>query len=568
MNWFKFIKESAWVKTIANLNLDGIAKDIFNSLAQDAKRVQMENLEFWKKYGKNYVHDYLVDTLGGMRHVSMGDVSTLRNMITAEVEKLIRSKSNWKLDRVKGWVKQDPENEPVTISPVSRKRSIAQVTQEIQSIITKNKQGIRFFNVVGNTFPIKDKLSSLGFKYFKGTWGMALDKAIKLRSQIEDLGVNTSSMDVIEESKPTETSDPKIEQPQDQLQDKEKEKTNKTLEQMRKAIEEAMKSGNATSQAKAILSKVDRELDNLVQMVDETAKNEVLRAFLEFASKFYHYSFGNQILIWCQKPSATYVSGYKAWLEKGRQVTKWDESIAILAPRFFEKELTTEQLSKLSPENKKDNVKITYFIPVKVYDISSTDPIPGWKDKKGNGPFEPPKLKIDPNDKLDHITVLVEAAAKFAQSVEIKVDLEKLLPEQTGGYSMGGEVTVNKTYQGINQFGTLAHEIAHEILHRKEDQVSRTEETRQVKELDAETVAYIVLKHYGYESKSAPQYLALWRATGEQIKKRRDNIAKAVKIIIDGVNSEIEKVETEVGEEEFTTAGIFRRWVKTNCSFC
>ena len=41
----------------------------------------------------------------------------------------------------------------------------------IQSVVNSNQYGKKFFSLYGNTFPIKDKLSQLGFKYFKGTWG-------------------------------------------------------------------------------------------------------------------------------------------------------------------------------------------------------------------------------------------------------------------------------------------------------------------------------------------------------------------------------------------------------------
>jgi hypothetical protein len=96
--------------------------------------------------------------------------------------------------------------------------------------------------------------------------------------------------------------------------------------------------------------------------------------------------------------------------------------------------------------------------------------------------------------------------------------------------------------------------LAHEILHRQDDQVSPIKEQRQAKEIDAETVSFIVLKHYGYESKSAPQYLALWRATGEDMKKRRNEIAKAVKIVIDNINKQMGKREAQDDEATATTA--------------
>ncbi len=55
-------------------------------------------------------------------------------------------------------------------------------------------------------------------------------------------------------------------------------------------------------------------------------------AFLAFQSKFYHYSFGNTMLIYLQNPEATYVKGYRAWNKLGRYVRKGETGIKILAP--------------------------------------------------------------------------------------------------------------------------------------------------------------------------------------------------------------------------------------------
>lgn len=435
----------------------------------------------------------------------------------------------------------------------------------LQSVITTSPKGNKFFNVMGNTFPIKDELSRLGFKYFKGTWSVFLDKAKTLRPQIEALGIDTSPLDQVTPEpiqQPTANPQP-VQKPTEEVE------LDKTLAQMRKAVDEAMRSGSTAGGVKNILEVVDRELDNLAAMVDTKAKDEVVKAFLQFASKFWNYSMGNQILIWVQRPNATFVSGYKAWLEKGRQVTRWDEAISILAPRQVkvkgpDKKYNDRPDMEGEPAQATEVSTRMYFVPVKVYDISATDPIPGWKDSEGHGPFVPPSLKLDDNDKLEHIEALTDAANRFAQQVGIAVNMEKVLEEQLGGYSSGKNVVVNQIYQGLNRFGTLIHELAHEILHREEDQVTPIREERKAKEIDAETVSYIVLKHYGYESKSAPQYLALWRATGEDMKKRRNQVAKAVKIIIDNVNKQMGKIEAP-DEAVATTA--MAHWLLSTCKF-
>ena len=71
------------------------------------------------------------------------------------------------------------------------------------------------------------------------------------------------------------------------------------------------------------------------QLVDQVATltdGEQWRAWLDFATRFHSYSFNNTILIWMQRPDATWVAGIKRWNSMGRRVRKGETGIAILAP--------------------------------------------------------------------------------------------------------------------------------------------------------------------------------------------------------------------------------------------
>ena len=41
------------------------------------------------------------------------------------------------------------------------------------------------------------------------------------------------------------------------------------------------------------------------------------------------------MLIWRQRPDASFVGGFNTWLKCGRFVRKGEKAIAILAPMFF-----------------------------------------------------------------------------------------------------------------------------------------------------------------------------------------------------------------------------------------
>ena len=202
--------------------------------------------------------------------------------------------------------------------------------------------------------------------------------------------------------------------------------------------------------------------------------------------------------------------------------------------------------------------RVVGFLTVYVYDISATQPIPNWKDPEtGAGPFEPAAWRMDPNEDVEEIFALVNAAVSFATKAGIAVDLEKEMSKEKGGYSAGGEIAVNKAYRGINQFSTLVHEIAHEVLHRDE-RMKPVEETRKDKEIDAETVAFIVLKHYGFDTPDSPNYIALWRGTGNEVKDRRRNIQIASKLIIEEIDKESNGRSAKAS---------LRKWIRTNLKF-
>jgi hypothetical protein len=70
----------------------------------------------------------------------------------------------------------------------------------------------------------------------------------------------------------------------------------------------------------------------LVDQVSTLTNADQWRAWLSFATRFHSYSFNNMILIWLQRPDATWVGGIKRWNSMGRTVRKGERGIAILAP--------------------------------------------------------------------------------------------------------------------------------------------------------------------------------------------------------------------------------------------
>jgi antirestriction protein ArdC len=76
---------------------------------------------------------------------------------------------------------------------------------------------------------------------------------------------------------------------------------------------------------------------------DVARQSQLFRDYLRTSAAFWDYSWHNQMLIWRQKPDASFVGGFNTWLKCGRYVRKGEKGIAILAPMFFkDKRQTTD----------------------------------------------------------------------------------------------------------------------------------------------------------------------------------------------------------------------------------
>lgn len=388
-----------------------------------------------------------------------------------------------------------------------------------------------FLVFYGNTFPVKDELKKITkFKYFQGRWSTPRfnlnDDVILKLSELTGMSDLKNIIDAGPQMKVSSPTDEK----QDEAEPKGE--VDIMLGNMEKEIENAK--GKAGGKAKQILQTIENYLEKLAGLVDEEVKSGFVKDFLRFAAKFHNYSFNNQMLIYAQKKDATYVNSAKRWMDLGRNVTKWDQGIIILAPMTGKKKETEHEVGV-----DKEDKKFVFFRPVKVYDISSTEVLPGQKDKAKI--FEPNDWRQDTDENTEELTLLINAGIDLAKQKDISIDYEEL-GQGKGGYSAGGKIVINNTYGGINKFSTLVHELAHEILHQVMKPEQRAKEKTRDFEYDAESVAYIVLQYFGFETKDSARYIALWRGDSKAVKGRRENISKASKEIIQGIKKNVENM--------------------------
>lgn len=244
----------------------------------------------------------------------------------------------------------------------------------------------------------------------------------------------------------------------------------------------------------------------LEQGVADVFTSDNFRNYLATMAKFHTYSLNNQLLIWMQKPDATRVAGYKSWQTKfHRQVRKGETGIKILAPIpcKYKKEVQTEE----GLEEKE--IQFTRFKAISVFDISQTD---------GE---ELPDIVKDLDGAVEGYDELVE---KLQAASPVPVGFEDIKTGAKGYYHiLDKRIAIQSGMSEVQTIKTMVHEIAHSILHDKEEGIEK-DATRNTKECQAESVAYVVSQYLGLDTSDYSfGYVAGW-STGKDIKELRTSL--------------------------------------------
>lgn len=250
----------------------------------------------------------------------------------------------------------------------------------------------------------------------------------------------------------------------------------------------------------------DEALEQLNQALEQ-GKSENLTAYLAAMGRFYNYSFGNVMLIASQKPDATHVAGFKGWQKFSRFVKKGEKGIVIIAPMRIK--------AKEQGENGED-ASILRFRAAYVFDVSQTDgePLPEFAHVGGN-----------PNGHTDRLKDFVQQQGITLEYVETLYGAD--------GVSKGGSIELVQGLEPAAEFSTLAHELAHEMLH-KGDATQRPSKT--VRETEAEAVAFVVCQAIGLDTNSAAaDYIQLYAGDKATLAASLDRIQKTASAIIEAV---------------------------------
>jgi hypothetical protein len=294
-----------------------------------------------------------------------------------------------------------------------------------------------------------------------------------------------------------------------------------------------------------LMDKINLYIQDLANATDEKAMSAEIKRYLSFFASFRGHSFYNTLLIWIQKPNATKVAGFRQWEKKFRRVKKGAKGIMIFAPVMTKSKdgmVMTVRDEELDKEVEVKRGAPVRFMPVYVFDISDTEAI----DERGETP-ETPKWfeESEPTEKTQELY-------KYLSEILDNMGVSLTKGDTKGGekgYSAGNHINMSSPIEGAGEVSTLVHELAHELMHWKKSSIfyqgDEIKYDKAVKELQAESVAYIVMKHYELPVQHQPTYLALWKANKEKILANMKVISNVAKFIID----EIDKIANSNAKE-------------------
>lgn len=273
---------------------------------------------------------------------------------------------------------------------------------------------------------------------------------------------------------------------------------------------------------------VQEAIKSLEAGVEDLLASGEWEKYLKTQAAFHTYSANNVMLIMIQCPGATRVAGYRKWQSLGRQVRKGEKAIGILAPMVKKIEREDATSGEITTRR-----AVVGFRLAKVFDIAQTDgeDLPEVVHPLGEGNGD---------------------AALHAELVrQIEAEGFTYSEEEIGGGAKGYtsfdtmQVVIKSTETLEQRVKTTAHELAHVLLHDPK-QVNYAAR-RGYCEVEAESVAYVVLHAMGYEAGDYSfGYVAGWSGGKvEAIRSVAENIQKTSAKILASMMSADESEEEQ-----------------------
>ena len=306
----------------------------------------------------------------------------------------------------------------------------------------------------------------------------------------------------------------------------------------------------ATKNSEQTISQLvaNKDTKALAEHLKEGMKNyldsEQFKSFLDTMSKFHNYSLNNIHLLKMQNPNVSHVASFNKWkTDFERTVKKGSKALKIWVPYQVKTKISANQnelsFSPSETEMEEKEVTVTRFKLGNVFDVSQTE---------GK---ELPKAINELTGSVKDYEDLYRAAKAVSMDNQVSISFEEIKRESANGYYSPDEnrIVVSKGLKGQEQIlKTIFHEMAHSDLHRGTNAQYGDDQYRK-QELQAESVAYVVANHFGFDTSSYSfGYLAIWAKDKngfEDMVEQLQIVQKEAKSLIDRMDAKLELVKNK-----------------------
>lgn len=296
--------------------------------------------------------------------------------------------------------------------------------------------------------------------------------------------------------------------------------------------------------------KIKEATEQLEAGIKEFFSSDKFQEYLNVMSRFHSYSYSNSVMIAMQKPDATLLAGFSGWQKNfDRHVKAGERGIRIFAPAPVKTKVERE---KKDPDTKLPvldengelvmetvEIKTPRFKIVTVFDVSQTDGKPL------------PSLGVD------ELTGNVEQFSQFFEALKrtstVPIGFKELHDGSNGYYSPAEKrIAIREGMSEVQTVKTAIHELAHSRLHdfdrTKPPAEAEKRKDRNTREVEAESVAYVVCQHFGIDTSDYSfGYVATWSASRElpELKASLQTIRDAASSLIDEIQENLASLQKE-----------------------
>ena len=275
------------------------------------------------------------------------------------------------------------------------------------------------------------------------------------------------------------------------------------------------------------------------------------KTYLETMGKFPTYSLNNSMLLYIQNPKVQHVASFKKWqTDFDRSVMKGEKALWIFAP--YEYKLKDDKGQVKVDENGEIEKGVGFRL-VPVFDVSQT---------QGKELPRPIYDLTDEGKDFDYEN-LYRSLKSVSEEKDVPIYFQNIPNGANGFYDRENNViAIKRGMSKAQTIKTLIHEMAHSDLHNQTALAEAGENlTRSTKELQAESVAFVVSSHYGLDtSEYSFGYLASWSSDKESLadlEAQLGIVQKEASTLIKQVDAKLEKIKVLSEEKSQTKTSVF-----------